>query len=894
MTVSCPDDTMRLRSVARADPERREQVRERRGRPACAQDGVPVASAQRWRVAPRRGRAAATVARCAAPAIVGAGCYRAGHGASARSPRAGWAGSAYRDAWDLQKRLAAARADGRIGDQLLLLEHPAVLTLGRGADESHVLAPPAQLEARGIELLRVERGGEVTYHGPGQLVAYPIVRLADRGLLLRPFVRALEAALADTCAAFGVEAGRREGHPGCWVDPEGAAAAQDRRPGHPRRARRRATTASRSTWTSTSRDFDLIDPCGMPGLVSTSIAARARPARRAARPPTASPAPPPSSPGLRRAASARRSTGDLPPGRGPGRGARGRSSASPAPCPPEPRIGDGDEPGPVRAAQGRDHRLVGRDGRRPDVRPRAVRAAGRARSRTAATASTAASRRATASGCGPSRTSRSPSPAPRRRRTRARAAWRRSRSPTRAPPAPGAPSSPRRGSTGRSTPSAATIIEGLLRALPRRDRAPRRAADRTQHLQVVQNWGAQAGARTNHLCFDLYDLPQIPHRIAEELGGAARFLIREGECPYCRLVREEVRRPDHLLYADDHAVAFAPYASPLAVRGVGRARAATTRTSRGPRTRDIAAAAEALRQVLGRLAASLDGPPYNLVLHTAPLQEQVDATYHWHWEIHPRLREIAGLELGTGLPVNPVSPEDAVEELRSGPDGGRAAGASEPMTAAGGGGRHTVRGSRRHRRLGAPRSRSGCPSDRLAPEHPWSPTPSSSNSGEPCPVGLTVSAGWDRDEAYRFVEELFAKHQNEIYAYLLRMLRDPELAADLTQDAFVKAYRAYDSLQKPENARAWLYQIAHRVALDHLRRRPHRPLRPARRRGPQHRAVRRAPRDGGPPLGRAPAGARADPGAPAVRPPPRRAPRPHRPRARRRARRVATSPPARC
>lgn len=87
------------------------------------------------------------------------------------------------------------------------------------------------------------------------------------------------------------------------------------------------------------------------------------------------------------------------------------------------------------------------------------------------------------------------------------------------------------------------------------------------------------------------------------------------------------------------------------------------------------------------------------------------------------------------------------------------------------------------------------------------------------PAGLSVSAGWDRDEAYRFVEDLFARHQNEIYAYLVRMLRDPELAADLTQDAFVKAYRAYDSLQKPENARAWLYQIAHRVALDDLRRR---------------------------------------------------------------------------
>jgi RNA polymerase sigma-70 factor (ECF subfamily) len=85
--------------------------------------------------------------------------------------------------------------------------------------------------------------------------------------------------------------------------------------------------------------------------------------------------------------------------------------------------------------------------------------------------------------------------------------------------------------------------------------------------------------------------------------------------------------------------------------------------------------------------------------------------------------------------------------------------------------------------------------------------------------GRAMSAGWDHDEAYRFVEELFARHQNEIYAYLLRMLRDTELAADLTQDAFIKAYRAYDALQKPENARAWLYQIAHRVALDDLRRR---------------------------------------------------------------------------
>ena len=183
----------------------------------------------------------------------------------------------------------------------------------------------------------------------------------------------------------------------------------------------------------------------------------------------------------------------------------------------------------------------------------------------------------------------------------------------------------------------------------------------TDYLQVVQNWGAQAGARTNHLCLDLYDLPQIPHRVAEEIGGAARYLIREGECPYCRLVREEPDTGTRMIWQDEASVAFAPYASrsPFEVWIVPRRHAADFASTTDA---DIASTTEALRQVLGCLAC-LDGPPHNLVLHTAPLRERVDATYHWHWEVHPRLREIAGLELGTGLPVNPVSPEEAVEEL---------------------------------------------------------------------------------------------------------------------------------------------------------------------------------------------------------------------------------------
>ncbi len=204
------------------------------------------------------------------------------------------------------------------------------------------------------------------------------------------------------------------------------------------------------------------------------------------------------------------------------------------------------------------------------------------------------------------------------------------------------------------------LLRGMLSAV-RRAFVDARAVGQTEYLQIVQNWGAQAGARTNHLCLDLYDLPQIPHRVAEEIGGAARYLIREGECPYCRLVREESKAGTRLIWQDSASVAFAPFASrsPFEVWIVPRRHASDFGLAADA---DISSTAEALRQVLGRLAR-LDGPPHNLVLHTSPLRQRVDATYHWHWEIHPRLREIAGLELGTGLPVNPVSPEEAVEEL---------------------------------------------------------------------------------------------------------------------------------------------------------------------------------------------------------------------------------------
>ena len=191
----------------------------------------------------------------------------------------------YREAWARQKALLERRAAGEIDDTILLLEHDAVLTLGRGADEAHVLASPRELRRRGIEVIRVERGGEVTYHGPGQLVGYPIIRLGDRGILVRPLVAALEAAMIETCARLGVEAMRRDGHPGCWIEDD---------PGRGRPHRKIGALGLRIERGVSYhgialnidvdlRDFDLIDPCGEPGLISTSIAEELG---RSAEPPT--------------------------------------------------------------------------------------------------------------------------------------------------------------------------------------------------------------------------------------------------------------------------------------------------------------------------------------------------------------------------------------------------------------------------------------------------------------------------------------------------------------------------------------------------------------------------------------------------------------------------------
>ena len=130
---------------------------------------------------------------------------------------AAWLGRmGYADAWHWQRRLFEARLRGECGDVVLLLEHPPTYTLGRRAEESDLVYGEAERKARGISLFEVDRGGRATYHGPGQLVGYPIVALGERFDVLA-YLRCIEETLVLTAAEFGVAAERDRRHTGVWV-----------------------------------------------------------------------------------------------------------------------------------------------------------------------------------------------------------------------------------------------------------------------------------------------------------------------------------------------------------------------------------------------------------------------------------------------------------------------------------------------------------------------------------------------------------------------------------------------------------------------------------------------------------------------------------------------------
>jgi lipoate-protein ligase B len=180
----------------------------------------------------------------------------------------------YAEALALQRAAAQARIEGRGAldqDLLLLVEHPPVITLGRSSKDAHLLAAPEFLRARGVELFEVERGGDVTFHGPGQLVGYPIVDLKRHRRDLHWYLRQVEELLIRALSRFGISGERRQGYTGVWIDDRKIASIG-------------VHARDWVTWhgfalnvTTDLRYFDLIVPCGITAVRMTSLAAELSP-----------------------------------------------------------------------------------------------------------------------------------------------------------------------------------------------------------------------------------------------------------------------------------------------------------------------------------------------------------------------------------------------------------------------------------------------------------------------------------------------------------------------------------------------------------------------------------------------------------------------------------------
>ena len=205
-------------------------------------------------------------------------------------------------------------------------------------------------------------------------------------------------------------------------------------------------------------------------------------------------------------------------------------------------------------------------------------------------------------------------------------------------------------------------VERVLRAFRERMVALS-AGGRLQYILVFQNHGAAAGATLAHPHAQLVGLPMVPDLVRDEIAGARAHFAAEGRCVFCALIERERQDGRRVILEDANAIAIAPYAPRFAfetwllpARHQARFEAASPDEDRSM--------ARLLKAVLQRLNAALDTPPFNLVLHTSPVSEDVADAYHWHVEIFPALGRAGGFEWGSGVHINPMPPEDAATVLR--------------------------------------------------------------------------------------------------------------------------------------------------------------------------------------------------------------------------------------
>lgn len=186
---------------------------------------------------------------------------------------------------------------------------------------------------------------------------------------------------------------------------------------------------------------------------------------------------------------------------------------------------------------------------------------------------------------------------------------------------------------------------------------------RIKYIQIFKNTGAVAGASLEHTHSQLIATPLVPAVFEEEIAGINEYRRATGRCIYCDMAEEELKGGERLVEASRHFAAFCPYAArfPFETWIVPRRHSWDFGAITEEEIEDLAGL---LKSAVSRLAVALHSPPYNLILHSAPVNEGGVESYHWHIEILPRLTTVAGFEWGTGYYINPTPPEVAAASLR--------------------------------------------------------------------------------------------------------------------------------------------------------------------------------------------------------------------------------------
>jgi len=207
--------------------------------------------------------------------------------------------------------------------------------------------------------------------------------------------------------------------------------------------------------------------------------------------------------------------------------------------------------------------------------------------------------------------------------------------------------------------------EGIERVLwAARERIQDLRRDRRfRYIIVFKNHGSAAGASLDHSHSQLIALPIVPREVRDEIDGARAHFAAKERCVYCDILRQETREGHRLVAENSDIVAVTPYAPRFPFETWLLPRRHEAHFDNVPR-HEYASLSRLLGDILRRINRTLDSPPYNLLIHTAPLAEPADEYYHWHVEIIPKLTKVAGFEWATGFYLNPTSPEEAAKVLR--------------------------------------------------------------------------------------------------------------------------------------------------------------------------------------------------------------------------------------